>query len=306
MTEKFYSNGKFLITAEYLIMNGATALAVPLKYGQSLEINKKNSEKITWQTNIKNNFWFKVDFDNNFNIIETSNFKTASFLSSLLKAARKLNPNFVTNSNYNITANINFDINWGLGSSSSLISNIAHWANVNPFNLFYQIANGSAYDIACARENQPIIYRINNKTPEYNTASFNPVFKNQLYFAYLGKKQNSEKAIKTFKEKNKFSYENINNVSELTNLFLKAKNISEFASLMYEHEKLIGSILNKTTVKNKFFYNFDGEIKSLGAWGGDFIMIASKLPFETIKKYFFDKGIKIIFRYNEIISIFVE
>jgi len=30
----FYSNGKLLITGEYLVLDGAKALALPTKYGQ--------------------------------------------------------------------------------------------------------------------------------------------------------------------------------------------------------------------------------------------------------------------------------
>ena len=34
----FKSNGKFLLTGEYLVLKGATALALPLKKGQSLDV----------------------------------------------------------------------------------------------------------------------------------------------------------------------------------------------------------------------------------------------------------------------------
>ena len=282
-------------------MDGAFALAVPLKYGQSLKIEKNSIEKIIWQTNIKDNLWFNVEFDNVFNIIKSSNNETATFLSKLLKSVKKINPEFAKDFGYNVLAKINFDINWGLGSSSTLISNVAYWADVNPFSLFYEVANGSAYDIACAREKTAILYKIVDKTPDYKSIEFKPEFKNKLYFAYLGKKQNSEKSIKLFKEKVKISEENIKTVSELTNLFLKAENIDMFANLMYEHEKLIASVLKKTPVKNELFNNFEGEIKSLGAWGGDFIMIASKLPFERIKEYFLNKGINVIFKFNDIV-----
>jgi len=301
MIKKFYSHGKFLITAEYLIMNGAVGIAVPLKYGQSLIVKKNSLNKIIWQTNIKDNLWFKAEFDNDFNIIKSSNNETASFLSKLLMAAKKLNSKFELNFGFNIASDINFDINWGLGSSSTLISNIAYWANINPFKLFYEVANGSAYDIACAREKTAILYKINNKTPDYKVVEFNPKFKNQLYFAYLGKKQNSEKSIKYFKEKLNFKEKHIKYVSELTDFFFKAKSINEFASLINEHENLIGSILKKTPVKNEFFNNFQGEIKSLGAWGGDFIMIASELPYNLIKKYFNKKCINVVFKFEDIV-----
>ena len=39
----YKSNGKFLLTGEYLVLKGATALALPLKKGQSLEVENLDS-----------------------------------------------------------------------------------------------------------------------------------------------------------------------------------------------------------------------------------------------------------------------
>ena len=36
MKKTFYSNGKLLITGEYVVLDGAKALALPTKYGQNL------------------------------------------------------------------------------------------------------------------------------------------------------------------------------------------------------------------------------------------------------------------------------
>ena len=38
MEKTFYSNGKLLITGEYLVLDGAKALALPTKYGQYLTV----------------------------------------------------------------------------------------------------------------------------------------------------------------------------------------------------------------------------------------------------------------------------
>jgi len=35
----FYSHGKLLLTAEYVILDGAKALALPTKFGQEMEIS---------------------------------------------------------------------------------------------------------------------------------------------------------------------------------------------------------------------------------------------------------------------------
>ncbi len=191
----YYSNGKLLISGEYLILEGATALAMPIKFGQNLKIEESSSAKIIWQTNVNDEFWFRVEFDNHFNINTSSNNDIARYLCNLLKAARRLNPDFIVDFGYDVLSEINFDITWGLGSSSSLISNIAWWANVDPFQLFMLVANGSGYDIACARSEKPILYKLNDGDADFRKVDFIPEFHSQIYFAYLGKKQNSEESI---------------------------------------------------------------------------------------------------------------
>ena len=297
---KYYSNGKLLISGEYLILEGARALAMPVKYGQCLKVEESSSSKIIWQTNVKDKPWFNAEFDNRFNIIKTGNNDKAGYLSILLKAARRLNPDFVLDFGYNILSEINFDINWGLGSSSSLISNVAYWANIDPFQLFMLVANGSGYDIACARSDKPIIYRLDNGDADYKPVDFSPGFHRQIYFAYLGKKQNSEKSISLFKQKAKVSEKMINDISQITDAFLICKSIDEFSLLIAEHEQITSNVLNETPVKKAFFKDFDGQIKSLGAWGGDFVMIASKMPFDKIKNYFLKKNIDVLFTFESI------
>ena len=46
MEKTFYSNGKLLLTGEYVVLDGATALAIPTKYGQYLEISASEKKGI--------------------------------------------------------------------------------------------------------------------------------------------------------------------------------------------------------------------------------------------------------------------
>jgi hypothetical protein len=50
-------------------------------------------------------------------------------------------------------------------------------------------------------------------------------------------------------------------------------------------------------VKFKYFQDYSGEIKSLGAWGGDFILAAGP---SNSKEYFIGKGYNSVFSFNEI------
>ena len=49
--------------------------------------------------------------------------------------------------------------------------------------------------------------------------------------------------------------------------------------------------------------DFDGGIKSLGAWGGDFILAASATGEETVKAYFSNKGLNTVIPYEEMIFV---
>lgn len=49
------------------------------------------------------------------------------------------------------------------------------------------------------------------------------------------------------------------------------------------------------------FHDFPGEIKSLGAWGGDFLLAAASTNVEKQKKYFQQKGFETSFNYKELV-----
>ena len=71
-------------------------------------------------------------------------------------------------------------------------------------------------------------------------------------------------------------------------------------SLLEEHEIILSHILEMKTIKESLFHDFNGVIKSLGAWGGDFILVASK---ENPTAYFKSKGFETILTYEEMILI---
>ena len=49
--QRFYSNGKLLLSGEYLILDGATGLALPTKTGQEMLVSTFNSEGILfWES----------------------------------------------------------------------------------------------------------------------------------------------------------------------------------------------------------------------------------------------------------------
>ena len=301
----FISNGKFLITGEYLVLKGATALAVPLKFGQSLEVipDTNNDFHLRWKAMVKNEFWFEAVLDiDNLEVIESSDLKKAKTLSELLKQANSLNPKVLKNyRGLDVITNADFDINWGLGSSSTLIANVAQWFGIDAYQLHFKVSSGSAYDIACANADGPLLYTLKDGAPLVEAADFNPDFSDKLYFVYLGRKQKSDESIVDFASRLKGRNAEIDRISEISRELTATHDLEEFEFFIDEAEQIMSEVLGMPTVKETTFSDFPGAIKSLGAWGGDFVMMTWKDDIEKLKQYLQTKNLDVVFQFDEIV-----
>jgi mevalonate kinase len=299
MKTRFYSNGKLLITSEYGVLDGALALAVPTKYGQSLEITPLASKSLEWQSlDEKGEIWFAASFDpESFEIQSCSHQEVAKVLSNLLGTAKGQNPSFRGQA-FNVTLRLTFPRNWGLGSSSTLINNLAQWANVSPYVLLRDSFGGSGYDIACAQHDSPILYQLKDDNPLVQEVSFDPAFKHQLYFVFLNQKQNSREAIANYRKQDFDANTLVGDLSNLTQFFLESERIDEFETHIKNHEKLLSKILKIQPVKERLFPDYYGAIKSLGGWGGDFIMVTGN---EKTPDYFKAKGYDVVIPYDTMV-----
>lgn len=302
MQQTFYSNGKLLITGEYLILDGAKGLALPTKMGQNLNVEDTNSGNIHWKSyDADGSIWFEEILS--FQEIQNNTITTESVKATLIKilqVANTMNSNVFSNSEgFAVTTQLSFPRNWGLGTSSTLINNIAQWFQIDAFELLQQSFGGSGYDIACAQNNSPITYVLLDGKPRVEKVVFKPEFAQNLYFVYLNQKRNSKSAIADYhtnKTKQLSSY--IAAINTLTQDTIEANNLELFTQLISQHETVLSEILKTKTVKDTLFPDFDGAVKSLGAWGGDFVMIVSK---ENPKPYFVSKGYETVIPYREMI-----
>jgi mevalonate kinase len=300
--ETYYSNGKLLITGEYLVLNGAKSLAVPTKFGQDLEVTPALGKKIIWKSyDADGSIWFEdeISFDA---IVEKTSFienKIKNTLVEILHHAYLLNSDFIKNAEgYSINTKLTFPRFWGLGTSSTLINNIGQWLRIDAFELLKNSFGGSGYDIACAQTNQSIIYHLENEEPFFETVSFNPIFKEHIYFVYLNKKQSSRSAINNYLNK-QFSLDKVKNkINKITKFIVETDNLNDFMAALDKHEILLSDVLEQLTIKEALFPDFNGTVKSLGAWGGDFVMVVSE---ENPLFYFADKGYETILKYEEMI-----
>ncbi|GAA4886647.1 GYDIA family GHMP kinase [Flaviramulus aquimarinus] len=294
-----YSNGKLLLTGEYVVLDGALSLAIPTKYGQSLSIEPIEAPKLIWTSfDESGQVWFQDEF-----IIKqmvtslTPKNDISDRLLQILNASKKLSPNFLnTDSGFKVTTTLDFPRHWGLGTSSTLLNNIAQWALIDAFQLLKQTFGGSGYDIACAQYNTPITYQLENSNPIIKQVVFNPPFIENLYFVHLNKKQNSRDGIKHYHDHKENSKSAIREINAITAQMTTCDTLNHFKTLMFQHETIISKLTKQTPVKNLLFNDFKGAIKSLGAWGGDFVLVASK---ENPTEYFKEKGFKTVVPYKE-------
>ena len=218
-------------------------------------------------------------------------------LLNILHVAKQLNPDFEL-SRVSVETHLTFPRHWGLGTSSTLINNIANWAQVDPYELLKKTFGGSGYDIACAQYNSAITYKLTKAGRLIEAVDFNPDFKEALYFVYLNKKQNSRDAIKTYRDNSKNLSQDIQSISSITQHIIDCSNLSEFEALINKHEVIMSSVLKTQPIKNQLFTDFSGSVKSLGAWGGDFVLVTAK---ENPSDYFKAKGFETVISYNDMI-----
>ncbi|MBI5008957.1 MAG: GHMP kinase [Bacteroidia bacterium] len=300
-----YSYGNLIITGEYFVLTGARALAVPLLAGHHLDVKfaERTKNNINWITNVYGKEWFKATLKTeNLEITSASDRDIAKRLQKILKVISQLTPDlFSEGRSYNISCNIEFNPGWGWGSSASLITNLAGWSGIDPFLLNNLVSSGSGYDIAASLASTPIFFSRVNGVPEIHPAIFNPSFKDSILFVYLGKKQNSESSIALNIESVRKNQYLIPAINVLTEKIAEEGDINEFMRCLSEHEKIISATLGQLRLKEELFQDFEGEIKSLGAWGGDFAMAVSPNGETFMRNYFTTKGLNPVFRFDDII-----
>ena len=301
--KKYYAHGKLLITGEYLVLKGAKALAVPLNEGQTLSVETSSEAGLQWRAETINGLWFEAKYDNNLNLLESTDYKKAKALQQMLQKSMEQNPSIQSKLNHSsVVTMLEFDPSWGWGSSSTLLHLLGQWLEIDPYQLMDETIGGSGYDIACAGANSPIFYqRTANRAPQIMPTHFNPPFIKQMGIVYLNKKQNSSTQVKLFLESAATHIDTVDEISELSLKFTTTKEIEAFMSLMQKHEAIIARATSLTPIQQQLFPDFNGAIKSLGAWGGDFALFLSEKNFETNKKWFESKGYPVVMPLEEVI-----
>ena len=292
--KEFYAHGKLLLTGEYGVLDGALSLALPARYGQHMQVYPLQEKRVFFcSLTTEGTTWFEEEL-----FVGSSN-PIAQTLEKILREAQRLQPAFLSQRGARVTTRLEFPQGWGLGSSSTLIAMIAQWAQVDPYQLLWNSFGGSGYDIACATASSPILYKLQEGQAKAYPIYYQPSFANSLFFVYLNQKQNSREGIAHYKAIKKNKPTLIQQLSLLTESVYRCEYVELFTSLISQHETLLSNFLQLPTVKERLFGDFEGAIKSLGAWGGDFILAVGQANY--VKEYFSQKGYTTIRSFEEMI-----
>ena len=303
-TKSFYGHGKLLITGEYAVLDGATALAVPTRQGQRLTVAPSDDKKLRWLSyGPDGKPWFKARLryrKERWKVLKTNDAKVADRLVAILQAADEVGAEVGEElTGKTVRTELEFPLHWGLGTSSTLIHCLAQWWRIDAYDLLAETFGGSGYDIACAAADGPIRYRNTTLGPEAEFIDWRPTYRDQLYFVYLEAKQNSRDGIKRY-HKRRPDPAWVDEISGLTEAFLGVDDLAEAQYLLRRHERTIAQQIELPTVQSERFSDFPGVVKSLGAWGGDFAMALPNATYRRSVEYFKEKGYPTVLSFAEL------
>ncbi|MBB4079945.1 mevalonate kinase [Lewinella aquimaris] len=304
---EYYGHGKLLLTGEYFVLEGATALAIPTKTGQRFTVGPLWGDlryDLEWIIDDgtaaprRELFFLREDWAAS---TKPSANPVKARLQQLFRAAEQLRPGCTTALyQKKVATRLEFHPDWGLGSSSTLVYFLGRLLGVNPYKLLELSFGGSGYDIACAGATGPLLYRRMGSYPEVTEVKWSPTWASKTHFVYLNRKQNSREGISAYRAAEK-SPRTLGQITQLTLALVDAPDLRAAARLLNDHEKIVANTLGVQPVKERLFRDFPGATKSLGAWGGDFIWALSELPREKVTGYFNERGYPTVIPYNEMV-----
>ncbi len=306
MHQKAYSHGKLLITGEYAILDGALGLALPTKLGQSLSLQPIEGKTWQWKSYLHNKqLWQQIEFDTKAILEFDQSLNELDFKGRILQLLHAIyqlkSPLLNTSQAFQVKTQLEFPKDWGLGSSSTLVANLAECFQVNAYKLLQLSFGGSGYDLACANAKQALIYQRQGFMPKISYTALSQKLTSHFYFVYRNQKQNSREAIQQYHETPKQDLQNaINQLDAITKALTSTDSLHQAEDLLLKHEAIIGKLINQAPIQQKLFSDYStGIVKSLGAWGGDFMLVTAKQPQDL--DYFRDKGYPIIKAYSSFI-----
>jgi mevalonate kinase len=308
MATHYHAHGKLLLTGEYFVLDGALALALTTRYGQRFRVAEQEGASATggldWHIHYPGDHATRhVHLDlpvPGEGLQNPGGDRVRAGLIDLITTAERLRPESSKRLyGQRVDCWLEFDPAWGLGSSSTLVFFLARLLEVNPYALLAGWVGGSGYDIACAGAEGPLLYeRRADDDPVVTPIDWSPDWLAQTYFVHLNRKQNSREGIEAYRKASP-QRSTLTAVSSFTHqLTDPGLHLRAAAQILESHEALVSSTLGIPRIRDTF-PDFPGTLKSLGAWGGDFIWALSEEAPEKVRAYFNERGYATFIPYHD-------
>ncbi|MDP4628701.1 MAG: hypothetical protein NWS34_03265 [Schleiferiaceae bacterium] len=281
---RFRSSGKLLLSGEYWVLHGAEALAIATEKGQTLHYEEADCELHWVAKDHEGSVWMDCAANQD------------PYLARILSAAQKLNGNLPHRGR--VSTQLEFNRNWGWGSSSSLIDLIAQWTGLDPMELHFETSEGSGFDVACARAGGAIAYqKTGPRSAVWNNVASAHWPHEHFGLVYLGGKQDSQREVAKIRREPLAS--ELDAISALSRHLASSSNAETWMQGIDELEDRTASWLQMERVQKRF-PGVRATIKSLGAWGGDFALAVAQDPEDLA--YFSSKG-HLFLKWSDCVSL---
>ena len=303
--------GKILLSGEYVVLDGATALGLASRMGQSMAVFRGSQPGcLRWiALDHLHNPWLQANYrivDGQWSVGEVSAAasESADMLQNWLQAAWTLmaRPGDGSASGYGeaswndilhqegltVQTQLDFARSWGLGSSSTALALLAQWLGVDARRLYALTTNGSGYDLEVALQNSSILYRLPEGRPITNSLSadpFEPIVQpipyrlpqgGRLWLVDPGGKQISAKEVVRYRKLDKNQrMACVEEISSLSVALATCQDVTMMMDCFEQHDGVLEKLLGQPCLQRSAGNGFPGRLKSLGAWGGDLFLAVS-------------------------------
>lgn len=288
-----------MLAGEYAVLSGVEALALPVRAGQwqhVWEMPAKGVSKLVWQSkDVDGNVWFECRVDTDImHISETNNQVYADTLLRLLMHIKDQKAELFLHKNIRIETECEFDRSFGLGSSSTLVCNLAKWSGVDAQELQQRVFGGSGYDVAVGNLGRPLVYWLENNESNWSSWQLPADFTQNWYLAFPGEKQNSRESlssVKTQLEKMSSDIALLQQMNACIQAIKTPRSLPMLEAMLEMWQALLSQRLDLPRPYETLGVSpvKGGLCKYLGAWGGDVLLInltflqANETAFENME-----------------------
>lgn len=270
-----------MLCGEYAVIIGVEALAVPVSVGQWMHVWEFDSpggeHRILWEAKDREGAsWLNESFALPLGDVGLEERDERKIIHQLLAMAPE--NTWKPGKSYRIETQLEFDRSSGLGSSSTMVSNFARFANLDAQAIQQQLFGGSGYDVAVAEVGKGLVFWKDGENNHWGPWTISPSLTHDWKVVFLGEKQNSRNSLSDVNarlqeiQNDEFMLHQLQQVAGAVKM---AQQVSMVEAGLEMWQALLSMGLGLQTPYQHFGFQpvKGGLCKWLGAWGGDMLLV---------------------------------